>query len=216
MPTGSLHSFPTHTPTLLAKSGDQPHRPALPRLPRVSPRPSAPRVDLSPHQVRGWRPGPPPPCPRRRGWGRRCPLLGCRGGARCTSARLLPPGDPPGPTGPRRRQRVTRGRGKLSEPRSLDPLPSKWAPLPRPPRTPQTEVMLPRMPRKALMKRRGKQSHTHPPSPPPQLFTSQFLQPTGRRHLGHTAPPPVVKRPPPDAASATKKSPGQAPPPPRT
>lgn len=47
-------------------STSRPPPPALPLRPGVSPLPSAPRGSLSPRRARGWRRGPPHPCPRHR------------------------------------------------------------------------------------------------------------------------------------------------------
>lgn len=132
MPTGSLHSSPappTPDPPQQARAPAPPPGPAL--QPRVSPPLSAPRGNLSPHPARGWRPGPPHPCPRLRGAGVQPPPPSPKRGDVPAGA-ASPPQRPASLAGPRRRQSVIRGRGKLSEPPFPGPFSGKRAPCPSP------------------------------------------------------------------------------------
>lgn len=188
VPAGSLHSFGPHP-------GPSPHArgPAPPpRRPRVSPppRPLHPPGACHPHPVRGWRGGSPPPGPGRRGPAVHPSVPLAAGEGRGAGLARLPS---PGTRQPSRAPPATahnEREGKAAQIPLPESPPQQESPWPPPPRASPTGVMVPGQPREGPMRRRGRHPHTHPPSPPPQLFTSQSLQPTGRRHLGRTAPPP--------------------------
>lgn len=166
---------------------DRPRRPAARGLP--TPGLCTPG-GLSPHPGRGWR-----GAHRPRPWAPRPGRASARAPGRRRGARARPgPPPSPGTRQPRRAPPASAPEEREGE-ASQTPLPGSPPPQesPRapPPGASPIGVVVPGQPRAGPMRRRGRHPHTHPPSPPPQLFTSQSLQPTGRRHLGRTAPPPA-------------------------